>query len=794
MSVPYSNTQTPVNFPRQKVSYEKKNKNKKEWYKQCIEAAENMALFDDVLNHRKLQVLYDLDNDIIDEEEMEKVFNPMGLDSATFPSATKNYPLSVPKLDLLQGEELKRRFNFNVRAKNLGVESAEQTAISDMMFSMLIEELQSTSFSEEDFEKRLNKFSRYVKYNWKSKHELTATRILQYLWREQDLQEKFNTSFRDELVGGVEIFRVDIDGEEPVAERCHPKTVFPIRIGNSHRIEDSDIIVEITYEPINTIIDQFYEHLSDDDIDQLEDLYSKSKGGDGNSPLKYDNEYPAIYSNLDFGNGPGFMDITQFNGQDTHMNLPFDTEGNVRVCRARWIGRKRVGILKYINPSTGEEEERVVSELYEPNKDLGESIKYIWINEAYEGTKIAKDIFAKMQPREVQMRHFDNKSKCFLGYVGTYYGKSLMERMESYQYLYNVYMKRLEMIMAKYKGPIYELDISKVPDEWELDKWMYYADILGWAVIDNFNESKKGASTGKIAGAYQSGRVLDPNIGNYIQQIVLMLQHIEDIMGKISGVNDQRLGQIDNRETVGGVERAVTQSSHITERLFFMHDETKKRVMLALLDTAKYTWRKEKSKKLNFVLDDMSRVFLEFMPEDIASTEFDLFVTNSSRDMEIRQGMKQLAHAAVQNGARTSVYADILTTESISDMISKLDAADEEVHQKQMELQQMNNQAQQQIAQLEAQEKQADRDVKYAEIDKDILIKEMEIEADRSIKAMEADVDEEFDDDSIDKDKIELEKKKHNDKIALDKKKLQETIRSNKAKEQISKNKPKTSK
>jgi len=355
-------------------------------------------------------------------------------------------------------------------------------------------------------------------------------------------------------------------------------------------------------------------------------------------------------------------------------------------------------------------------------------------------------------------------------------------------------MKRLEMIMAKYKGPIYELDISKVPDEWELDKWMYYADILGWAVIDNFNESKKGASTGKIAGAYQSGRVLDPNIGNYIQQIVLMLQHIEDIMGKISGVNDQRLGQIDNRETVGGVERAVTQSSHITERLFFMHDETKKRVMLALLDTAKYTWRKEKSKKLNFVLDDMSRVFLEFMPEDIASTEFDLFVTNSSRDMEIRQGMKQLAHAAVQNGARTSVYADILTTESISDMISKLDAADEEVHQKQMELQQMNNQAQQQIAQLEAQEKQADRDVKYAEIDKDILIKEMEIEADRSIKAMEADVDEEFDDDSIDKDKIELEKKKHNDKIALDKKKLQETIRSNKAKEQISKNKPKTSK
>ena len=42
----------------------------------------------------------------------------------------------------------------------------------------------------------------------------------------------------------------------------------------------------------------------------------------------------------------------------------------------------------------------------------------------------------------------------------------------------------------------------------------------------------------------------------------------------------------------------------------------------------------------------MSRVFLEFNGEDIASTEFDLFISNSSKDLEIKQVMKQLSQAA----------------------------------------------------------------------------------------------------------------------------------------------------
>lgn len=453
------------------------------------------------------------------------------------------------------------------------------------------------------------------------------------------------------------------------------------------------------------------------------------------------------------------------------------------------MGRRKVGLVSFINQNTGDEDEKIVSEYYEIKEELGETVKWIWINEAYEGVKIANDIYLKMQPRKMQLRHFGNKSKAYLGYVGTVYGKSLMGRMEPYQYLYNVYMRRLELVLAKYKGPIYELDVSKIPDDWEMDKWMYYADTLGWAVIDPFNEGKKGAATGTLAGNFNTtGKVLDPNIGNYIQQIIMMLQHIEDTLGKIAGVTAQREGQIENRETARGVERAVSQSNHITEKWFFVHDETKKRAMLALLDVAKYAWRKSKNRKLNFVLDDMSRQFLEFNPEDIASTEYDLFITNSSKDMEIRNALTQLSHAAVQNGARMSIIVDVLRSDSISEIARRLDEAEEEAMNRQNEMQKMQQQTQQQIAQMQQQEQEADRQLEYDKLE----LERYKAELDSQTKLEIADKGDEVVEVKDDSAKLNLEKQKHNDQISLERKKLDETIRSNRAKESIAKMKPKS--
>jgi hypothetical protein len=740
-------------YPKQKLLDKEKTK---DWYKNNVNSALSLIYLDQNNDKHKMNVYANLDNDIIDIEEIEKVFNPLDIQYASFPASLKNYPLAVPKIDLLQGEELSRSFDFSVKNNNPDTYSNYQTESQEMLMQILISELTSEQIDENKLEAKIQKLDKYLKYEWKDVHEITATRILQHLFREQNLQYKFNKAFRDALVMGQEIYRVDISGNEPSVNKCDPRKVYTIRRGHSEEIENADIIVELDYSSVGAVIDEFYDYLTSDEISTLEGARSTTIGA--GSVLDYKHEQPMIYSNINNdGDGVnGFKDISGVDGLFTRYNnfpSPYDKYGNVRVVRVRWRGRRKVGKLTFFDEITGDEDTKLVPEGYEPNKSLGEHVEWLWINEAYEATLLGSDIYVKCQPREIQMRHFDNISKCFLGYVGTDYGKSLMSRMESYQYIYNVYMRRLELVMSKYKGPIYELDPSKIPDEWDMDKWMYYADVLGWAVVDPFNEGKKGAATGKLAGTYNTtGKVLDPNIGNYIQQIISMLQYIENQMGEISGVNKQRLGQIDNRETVGGVERAVSQSSHITEKLFFVHDDVKRRVLHALLDTAKYAWAKVKSKKLNYVLDDMSRVFLEFNPSDIASSEFDLFISNTRKDLEVKQVVRSLAQAGIQNGLGMGPMIKALREDSVTAMARIIEDAEEKSYQRQSESIQAQQQSVQAQTEAELQKFDKSLELDYYKVDTDAQLRREEMQVKLEISNN--------DDNDINEKKLDLDERK----------------------------------
>jgi hypothetical protein len=355
---------------------------------------------------------------------------------------------------------------------------------------------------------------------------------------------------------------------------------------------------------------------------------------------------------------------------------PFDDKGNIRTVRCRWRGRRKIGKRTFFD-EFGDEQTDWVSENYKIDKEKGETISWKWINEAYEGVKLAGRIYVKYGPRKYQRRYINNKSKCDLGYIGTDCGISMMSRMKPFQFAYNVYMRRLELLCARFGGPIIELDTSKIPDDWDLDKWMYYLHILGYMVIDPWNEGKKGAAQGKLAGSFNTtNKAISPEIGSFIQQNIAMLQYIETQLGTIAGVTKQREGQVDNRETASGVERAVTQSSHITERWFSIHEDTKRRVLQACVDIAKQIY-KGKNVKADFILDDMSRVLLEFNGDDIAYTDFDIFVSSSQDDMKVRQTIEGLAQSMVQNGSSASVLVNAIKSDSIAEMTRILEEAED---------------------------------------------------------------------------------------------------------------------
>lgn len=118
-------------------------------------------------------------------------------------------------------------------------------------------------------------------------------------------------------------------------------------------------------------------------------------------------------------------------------------------------------------------------------------------------------------------------------------------------------------------------------------------------------------------------------------------------MSEVAGISPQREGQVSNRETVGGVERATLQSAHITEWLFVTHENLKKRVLEAFIETTKIAMKGNK-KKFQYILPDGALKMIEIDGDEFAECDYGLVVDNSEASQKLNQQIETLAQAALQ--------------------------------------------------------------------------------------------------------------------------------------------------
>ena len=286
--------------------------------------------------------------------------------------------------------------------------------------------------------------------------------------------------------------------------------------------------------------------------------------------------------------------------------------------------------------------------------------------------------------------------------------------MKKYNYLYDVIHYRLNILIARNWGKIAKLDLAKIPAGWTVDKWMYYARVNGLAVEDSFKEGDIGAATGKLAGGLNnaSSGVLDAEAGNSIQQLMNLLEFIKLEMSEVAGISKQREGQISNRETVGGVERATLQSSHITEWLFIIHEDVKRRVLDALIETAKICLKSRK-KKFQYILPDGSMQLVEIDGDEFAENDYGIVVDNSNATVDLNSKIDALAQAGLQNQLlRFSTVMKLYGSYSISEKIRMIEKDERETMERAAQSQQQQLQAEQQRAQMEMQAKQQELQLK----------------------------------------------------------------------------------
>jgi len=796
-------------FPRQKLSFLKKTA---KWGEDCIESGLSLiGVYDNTRRspRSKKKRNYDLYNGKFNKEDLEYVTDPLGLgDSVEMPASLQYYDVISPIFNLLFGEEAKRAFTVMVRSINEGAISSKENEKKQAVtsyFQGLIKQstdqmLQGAGKPESEEEAKqmfqeaqanipeeLKRIQKYFSYDFQDINESVANKLLNYLEREQSLKIKFAKGWEDALIAGEEIYCVEEISNEPTVRRINPLEFYCLLPHNEDYVDKADVIVEDTYMSVNSVLDNFYEDLTAKQIDDLEKENGNRSSIESKSLLNYPAEKLMIQDSPEDDAGG--------------MNNYYDRDGNIRVTKVVWKSMRKIGNLTYVD-ELGMPQEAVVSESYKIDEAAGESIKWLWVSEYWEGTKIGESTYINIRVRPQQFRHMDNLSTCSSGYVGTIYNAnntqsvSLMDRLVPWIYLYITLWYRLELAMAANQGKIALIDLSLIPDGWEIEKWMYYAQSMKFGFVDSFNEGKKGQSAGKLAGNISNqNKVIDMETGNFIQQHIGLLDFVEQKIGNLAGVTPQRMGAVSSSELVGNVERAVVQSSHITEKWFEVHNQTKVRVMETLLNVAKDVY-KGKTKRLQYMTDDMANVFFKINGTDFSNSEYGLFVSNSAKDNMAIEALKQLTHAALQNDKMTlSDVAQVYNATSLADLRQGLKQAEAEAEQRAQQMQQMQMQQQQEAVQMQQQSEKDKLDLEHAKLQ---LEKEKESREDArnsednrtkleiaQMNIMAKAVDGDSNDNGI-KDSIDLAK------LSLDRVKVDNAREENKAKRELEREKLKS--
>ena len=706
-------------FPAQKVPMSKKTK---EWKESCVDYIIGHSASSRNGNSRsreeEMQTYYDLYNSIYNEKDLKYVTNPFKQDDG-FPATAQDYNIIKPKIDLLLGEETKRPFNFRVvRTSDIATSN-----LQDKAKQLLIDYVQASIMSKLGPEEQARyqealqsgeimtpeQIQKYLTKDYKDIAEIAAQHSLNYLKQKLNVTHEFFKGWKDALIAGEEIYYVGVINGEPYVERVNPLSFSYEQSADLEFIHEASWCCRKMNMSATEIYDRFYDKMSEKQLNELLDMMDDgTRGGLNPQVRKTSLDYPHIKTRT-------------INGFSSN---PFQNADNINVWHCCWKSFKKIGFVTIINPETGVEEEFEVDESYKvTGREV--NVEWTWIIEVWEGYRVGEDLYIGIQPVEYQHISADNPNSQKLPYTGVVYNntnsspRSLVSMMKPLQYMYIVIWYRLELAMARDKGKVVTMDITQIPKSMNIDvaKWMHYLGALGVNFVNPYEEGWDipGREGGKPS-QFNQITALDLTMANTIDQYINLMDKIESMVSEITGVTKQREGAISSNELVGNVERSVVQSAHITEPLFWVHNQVKKEVLSMLLNTAKFAWKDSDKRCVHYVLDDATRAFLT-LNDDFFYEDMDIFLDDSTKNQQQLEALKQLMQPAMQNGASLLDIAEIITMDNINMIKNRLEDIEQKRMEQQQALEEQQAQREQQMIQMQNEVKEEELMIKEAEMD-----------------------------------------------------------------------------
>ncbi len=604
-----------------------------------------------------------------------------------------SYRLGRSKVNLLVGEWLKRPLTATVETINSDAMTEKmaqfdvmkgamiaKTELSDLKAKVGVDIMEGAPIPQDESDPIWQKMS------FKDKQEDIMQIILDNQVQELDLKKKLSDCFLDLLITSMCFCKVEIDDKgETVFHRIDPRDAIFEEIQGDTYLEKSPIKGCRQILPVHEILMRY--ELDEKQRDML------------NAARANPNQY--VGSN---GMSRGFMRM--MNGQ-----LVCD------VLHIEWLSVEpeyykispKTKNQMMVDPTTQNYKVELDVKSYEQNKAIHDknvldgkyTIETKFKQVVYEATRIGGCIDVNMRLKPFQKRSVDDPAyildTSYHGFIcGTTDGIriSIQQMIENFDNLYDIVMYQINKDLARAKGKVMTVDRAGLPMGRKMKDVLY--QITNDALFD-YDSSASGNMAERNLDAANMIKEFDFGLSASFMYLVDMKNNIVNDLNQITGINENREGQVQASATVTNTNSAIQASRTITEPLFFGMNGFVKIVMQSIVDSSAISWAFYKTEKGEQILGSGKFKFLQ-VTKELGYRTYGVRIEDGSRYAEIRQRMNGLLEFSLNaKEIRPMDALKFQLAETTAEMKATLESSWAEMQKVIQDSNEANNQAQQQM-------------------------------------------------------------------------------------------------
>lgn len=327
----------------------------------------------------------------------------------------------------------------------------------------------------------------------------------------------------------------------------------------------------------------------------------------------------------------------------------------------------------------------------------------------WEATRIGglKELDVNMRRAMFQLRRVDDPTRILAGsysgfLCGTVDGKriSMFNEMENWSNIFDIVMYQILKDINKHKGTVLGFNSAALGRKSSVKEINY--DIVNDGFV-TYDTSATGNFHGRDVSLNNILQTFDLGLSNSFGALMQFKNDILAMMDRMTGINENREGQIMASTTATNANSAIQASRTITEPFFYGVYLYINKTLMKIVESTKVTWAFYKLEKGEQILGFNKFKWLQ-VTQEIGFKDYGVHLQDGGKYAQVKQVMQSLLEASLNaKEMRPEDALKFMLAETFADQKAILEESWAKVQEMQSERQQAQMQAQQQMAQEQQQ-------------------------------------------------------------------------------------------